>query len=345
MIGFSKRDGLIIDIHTHVSPIEYPEVPQGLEQSCCGRWPAMSGQTPDKKWLLSFGSQPFRTIEASSWDPTVRLAEMHDEGIAVQVLSPMPELLSYWLPLPGATVVLERVNSLIAEMVHNHPTRFFGLAAVPMQDPSLAAKLIYDVPDKLGLHGIEVGSNVNGTYLGDPRFDEVWAAAEDADICVFVHGIHPVAFANGNDRVLSVFAGIPSDVAASAASLLVSGVLEKFPRLRIALSHGGGGISSMLGRMDRGWGGSEGFGGRSKIKPSELASRFFYDSNIFDRQALGELCTRFPGRVCAGSDYPYALAQRGLSSYLESVGLAKSEHESLRAGAARKLLGSSRLVS
>lgn len=328
----------MIDIHTHVSPRDFPGVPAALGTSCCERWPVMSEGDAEGRWNLYFGQRLFRTLHETSWSAEPRRAAMDAEGVRLQILSPMPELLSYWLPAAGAIPILDAVNELISDMVRSDPARFAGLGGVPMQDPSIAAKAISDLKSRHGLHGVEIGSNVNGAYLGDARFAEVWAAAEEADVCVLIHGLHPVGFPATGDRALRAYAGIPSDVAATAASLLVSGVLEKFPRLRIALSHGGGGLPALLGRLDHGWTSTDGFAGRAARRPSQTARRFFIDSNIYDARFLRVLCGIFPGHVCIGTDYPYALAQRDILQYLAAAKLDTAVLDSVLEGAARDFL-------
>jgi aminocarboxymuconate-semialdehyde decarboxylase len=324
----------MIDIHTHCSPSSYPPSPAEAIA-----WPSMRGNDSAADLLdLWFGERFFRSLDERSWDAAARLAEMDRDAISLQALSPMPELLSYWLPQDAAVVLVEHVNRFIGEMVQTAPTRFAGLGAVTLQDVDAAVAQVGTLKGRHGLAGIEVGSNVNGVYLGDERFDDFWAACAEADLSVFIHGLHPLAFKACQDRSLTAFAGIPMDVAATAATLLVRGIPERHPGLRIALSHGGGGLGELLGRLDLGWTSTKCFGGRLDTPPSELAKRLFVDSNVYDCGAVAGLDRHFPAHVCLGSDYPYHLAQSGLATYAADAGLDPERTASLRDGAARAFL-------
>jgi hypothetical protein len=102
----------------------------------------------------------------------------------------MPELLSYWLPLDDALPLTRHVNDTIAAMVARAPDKFIGLGGVPMQDPDMAARELERLM-RDGFRGVELGSNINGAPLGDPKFDVFFAAAEELGAAVFVHALHP----------------------------------------------------------------------------------------------------------------------------------------------------------
>src|SRR5690606_17998018 len=119
-----------------------------------------------------------RSIEHDCWDPTRRVEQMGAMGVQRQVLSPMPELLSYWLPADDARDLASFMNERIAEMVQAAPDRFHGLGMVTLQEPELAAAQLGGIVRDLGLRGVEIGSNVNGRPLGDPAFEPFFAEAE-----------------------------------------------------------------------------------------------------------------------------------------------------------------------
>jgi len=100
--------------------------------------------------------------------------------VARQALSPMPELLSYWLPLEDSKALIRYLNEQIAEMIALAPGRFIGLGAVPLQDEDSAMRELEYVQKKLGFAGVEIASHVNGISIGDARFEPFFAAAEQA---------------------------------------------------------------------------------------------------------------------------------------------------------------------
>src|SRR5205085_8105517 len=111
--------------------------------------------------------------------------------LAHQAISPMPELLSYWMDAPDAQQLLRYLNEQIAAMVSESGGVLIGLGAVPLQDIDAAiAELRYAV-ETLGFAGVEIGSNINGTPIGDARFDPFFEACEALDAAVFVHALKP----------------------------------------------------------------------------------------------------------------------------------------------------------
>lgn len=138
---------------------------------------------------------------------------------------------------------------------------------------------------------------------------------------------------------LTVFAGFPIDVAMAAASLMTSGTLTRYPRLRIGFSQGGGALGSILGRLDKGWSAGDRYGIADMRKPSDQARSLFYDSNVYDPAYLHFLATRIaPGRVFVGTDYPYHIMQEAPADYARMAGLDDAALHSLHSGAAKAFL-------
>ena len=187
---------------------------------------------------------------------------------------------------------------------------------------------------------MEIGSNINGHLLGERIFDPFWEAAEALNMAVFVHALHPVATKSLDvTPTYTAFAGFPVDVAMSAASMMLNGTLQRYPKLRVAFSHGGGALNSILGRLDRGWKATGGYGIEGLEAPTMQAAKFFYDSNVYDAQNLSSLVTNMaPGHVFAGTDYPYLIQQEDLDAYLRTNHLGQEVIDDLREGAACRFL-------
>jgi len=212
---------------------------------------------------------------------------------------------------------------------------------VPMQDPDLAAREMYELRSRFGLVGVEVGSNINGAYLGDPRFDPVFAAAQENDLAIFVHALHPLQAKDiARFPMLAPFAAFPTDTALCAASLIMDGVLERFPRLKLAFSHGGGALGPILHRMEYGWSASDGFGGRLPQSPKAYARRFFFDSLVYDRAYLAHLAGHIaPGQIFLGTDYPYLIMQPQPRDFIRSAAELDEVDPSIWSDAAQRFLG------
>jgi len=126
----------LIDVHSHIVPRTLPADPTG---GGIDKWPCVQCQSLTAATVL-MGIKPFREIDERSWDVDRRVADMDRDEVAAQVLSPMPELLSYWLDVGPATELARYVNGAIAAMVAERPDRFYGLGSVPLQDPEKAAE-------------------------------------------------------------------------------------------------------------------------------------------------------------------------------------------------------------
>ena len=195
------------------------------------------------------GGKVFRVIDSRSWDAGRRMADMAGDDVDVQVVSPMPELLSHWFPADDADDLSRHINEEISGLCANDPRHFIGIGMVPMQEPKLAVKRMPGLKS-LGLRGFEIGTHINGMALGDERLHEVYAAAEAANLAMMIHPLHPA----GLDRMagrpeLAAVAAFPLETAFAAVSLMTAGIMERFPRLRIMLSHGGGALPWILPRL------------------------------------------------------------------------------------------------
>ena len=240
-----------IDVHSHVVPERFPA---WLGSKAPAGWPSMAPAHACHAHVMIDG-KVYRTVSDCCWSAARRLADMPAMGVAVQALSPMPELLSYWLAAADARQLLRYINEEIAAMVAESGGRFVGLGAVPLQDVDLAIDELRHAVQTLGFAGVEIGSNVNGVPIGDLRFDPFFEACEALGAAVFVHALKPA----GMDRLvgpppLQQVLAYPSEVGLAAASCITSNLIERRPRLRIAFSHGGGTLAMLLPRLQQGLG-------------------------------------------------------------------------------------------
>ncbi len=296
----------------------------------------------------------FRTVTDQCWSRARRLRDIDDEGVDRQVLSPMPELLSYWFSPEDGLEMARHVNGYIAALVQAEPTRFYGLGMAPLQDVDLAAKTLSEVRD-FGLRGVEVGSNVLGHSLGEECFLGFWEEVERLDLSVFVHALHPTF----TDRLVGPAqvtnaVGFPADTGLTAASLISGGTAERFPRLRVAFSHGGGTFPFLLPRFENAWSGTWNEerppGGlpvpASELRqalprsPAEYARRFYYDSLLFDARAVGYLVDMVgASQVVVGTDYPFFPRERPVDRTLQMLDLPAGQLEDIRSRNALRFLG------
>ena len=308
-----------IDTHTHFVPEQIPVEP--------GRnplWPSI--ELRDASAAVMVGGKMFRMIDSRSWDARRRIHDMAEDDIDVQVVSPMPELLSHWFPSADADLLCRHVNEGIAALCAGHPRDFIGIGMVPMEDAALAARRMEEIKS-LGLRGIEIGTYINSIPLGDARLDEVYAAAEQAGLLVMVHPLHPLGLDRmGGRPELAAVAAFPLETAFAAVSLMTHGVRERFPALQFLLSHGGGALIWLLPRLCHAYGLGQPLQSLFAKDPGEIAQSFYYDTILYDGPALQHLADKVgTDRLVVGSDYPFTIKQDKPAQFAEralSIGRA-----------------------
>ena len=323
----------VTDIHTHIVPAHFPRFADGRE-SPIGICP---GCTQGRADVIVDG-KPFRTITDECWNVARRLDTMQRTGIGFQLLSPMPELLSYWRPADIAADLARHVNDSMAEMVRQSPSHFKALGMVPLQAPDLAIEMLHALMACPEFCGVEIGTNINGLPLGDPQFEAFFAAAEQLGAAIFIHPLRPVpGYRTGGPGLMNALAVFPCEIALAAVSLFTSGVLTRHRQLRLAFSHGGGALSLILPRLDHGWDTLPAARQAIAERPSTQARRLYYDSLVYDRDALAFLVAKL-GRtqICIGTDQPFAVAEQDPLGRIDGLGLpAPDRARLLRENAAR----------
>lgn len=327
---------MVIDFHTHVVPDHFPNM---ADRNDGDRWPVMQCCDPTHKHVVISG-KTFRTVSHQSWSVPQRLDDMAGDHVHKQVLSPMPELLSYWFN-PADTLDFSRfMNAQIAEMVNQRPDSLYGLGMLPLQDPALAASEIVKLKQDFGLSGVEIGTNINGRVIGDPFFEPFFEAAESEGIVIFVHPLHPT----GHDRIigpkaLEAVLSFPSETAFSIASLMTGGMLDKYPNLKLVFSHGGGGFALLLPRIIQGWHTVPAVQKLILQHPAEYAKRLFYDTLVYDDKALQYLIDTFgSSQLVIGSDYPFSIMQEQVGNVLDHLKISPSDKDAIAYQNAQRLL-------
>lgn len=300
-LTWSERlDGLApgpVDVHTHVIDPGLPELGPGLP------WVERTG--PDRA-LITLDGRVYREIDHRSWSPAARLRDMDAEGIAVQVVSPIPVTLCHDAPLEGAIALSRAQNGFLAGFVAEEPGRFLALGAVPLQAPDLAAAELRRCVRDLGFLGAEIGTQAGGRELSDPFFAPLFAAADELGAVLLVHPVDRTIDPRLARLGLGFGLGMPGETAVAGAALLVDGTLDRAPNARIVLAHGGGSLPSVLPRVARG----------QLIAAPDTATedlavtrarQMWSDSLTYDVDSLRLAVTRFGAdHVVLGTDYPFA---------------------------------------
>jgi aminocarboxymuconate-semialdehyde decarboxylase len=248
-------------------------------------------------------------------------------------------MLCYWGP-PQATDAFARMqNDFIAGVVQRHPDRFAGAGTVALQDVQLAVRELERLKS-MEFSAVEIGSHVNGRDFDDPALLDFFAAAESLDLALFVH---PQGPSIGQERMgqyyLPFMVGYPADSALAAARLILGGVLERLPRLRICFAHGGGAFPAALGRLDHG------HRVRPEAKkfiarpPSHYAKRLYFDTLTHDPRLLAFNLEKFGAeRIMIGSDYPFDMGVDHPLAQLEGVTLNAADFDNITYKTAQRFL-------
>lgn len=181
-----------------------------------------------------------------------RLRDMDAAGIAKQILSLTSPGVQVF-DAPTAVSLAASFNDQLAEAIRKHPDRFAGLAAIAPQDPPAAAKELQRAVKSLGLKGAIVNSHTRGEYLDDPKFWEIFEAAESLGVPIYLHPNTPSPRMVGPflDRGLdgAVF-GFAVETSLHVLRIVVSGVFDRFPKLQMVIGHLGEGLPYWFFRID-----------------------------------------------------------------------------------------------
>jgi aminocarboxymuconate-semialdehyde decarboxylase len=274
----------------------------------------------DGAQVVRLGGREIRAAVREFVDLGRILEEQDRAGVDAVLLCP-------WVNLCG--VETARQNEGLAGLVGD---RVAALGTVDPERPEELRELVADGR----LSGVEVPASVGGAYLGDERFGDFWAAAEETGALVFVHpttrGFSDPVF---EQHYLWNTVGNPVETTITAAHLVLSGVMDDHPRLRVLLAHGGGAILALRGRLAH----------EQSFHPPGLdvraaLGRFHYDTVVHDVDVLRALVD-FAGadRVLCGSDYPFDMGSERPAELVRALGLAPADEDAILGGNALRLLG------
>jgi aminocarboxymuconate-semialdehyde decarboxylase len=343
---------LKIDIHTHILPRQWPDLDKKFGYLGFVRLE----HCDECSAKMMIGDRNFRDVRDNLWEPARRIEEMDEAGVTMQALSTVPVMFSYWAKPRDALDLSRMLNDHIAEVVRANPKRFAGLGTVPLQDVDLAAQELTRCVRHLGLRGLEIGTHVDPNdhchgpdcrNLDHPSLDIVWKTAQDLNAAIFVHPWDMM----GKERMpkywLPWLVGMPAETSLAICSMIFGGVFERFPRLRVAFSHGGGAFPGTIGRIEHGF----------RVRPDLVAidnkteprkylahgkqpARFYVDSLVHDADASKLLIKIFGvQRVALGSDYPFPLGEAEPGKLIESLKLSAKDKTQLLSETAREFLG------
>jgi aminocarboxymuconate-semialdehyde decarboxylase len=287
------------------------------------------------------GEREFRRITDACWNADQRLADMNEDGVDIQVVSPTPVFFSYGRTGGQAAAVAAIFNDLALEITSHDPTRLLPFCQVPLQD-AVAACAELDRCMENGHRGVEIGNHVGDHDLDSEMVVDFLQHCADRGVPVFVHP-WDMPTSPRLDRWMSQWlAGMPAETHLSVLAMILGGAFDRLPReLRIAFAHGGGSFAFWLGRADNAWHSrNDVVRGRSELPPSSYLDRFSVDSVVFNEASLRLLVDVLGAeRIMMGSDYPFPLGERPAGSVIRRASLSIDERAVLLGENAERFLG------
>jgi len=276
-------------------------------------------------------------IVPAFYDLDARLVEMDREGVGVHVLS-LTQPMVYWADDQLGLDLSIAFNDAVSAAHRRQPSRIYGFATLPMQNPTLALQELERAAKLPGIRGVYLATVVRDRDLSDRSFWPVYARCEALGLPIF---LHPMMV--NNERMKHYYLinllGNPFETAIAASHLIYGGVMDAFPNLEVSLPHAGGALPILRGRLDQGW------LIRPECKhlprrPSEYLRRFTYDTISYDVDILSDLVKLVGAdRVMMGTDYCFDIAYTEPVQIVEQTpGLTEAERAQILGGNARQLL-------
>lgn len=325
----------VIDVHAHILS---EEMMRRMRREAPELGPELS-EVDAEGAVLRVGAMIQRPFPRGGWDLETRIADLDAAGFTKQALSVCPQTFLYDLDPALTTTLSQLQNEAIAELVRDHPDRFLGLATVPLQDPQAAARELRRALTELKLHGVQIGSHVEGRNLDDPALEPFWAEANALKAFIMIHPQKTM----GGDRLgryyLKNLIGNPLDTTVAIASLVFGGVIERHPDIAFCMVHGGGFTPYQFGRMVHGWQVRPECRLHIKESPEASVRKLHFDTLTHSQPALRYLVDTFGAdRVLVGTDYPFDMGTLDGPRHVGELGLPKAEHELILGRRAEALL-------
>jgi aminocarboxymuconate-semialdehyde decarboxylase len=271
-------------------------------------------------------------------DPKIRLAEMDEKGIDILGVTMSPIIYGYFLDAEAGRRHAYRQNEAMAEYCGEDRSRLFFMATLPMQDPTAAAEEVRHATADLGAKAINIaGSLLGGRELDDPAFEPIWTKIAEADVPVF---IHPSLQMHADSEKVEKWApilGYPYQSTVAFSTILLSGILDRYPGLKFYFTHGGGFVPYQFGRIERM---APAYGYNHAKRPlRDYLGNFYFDILLHDVEARRYL-VEWAGaeQVIVGDNYDGIDSADGFA-FLDELGLHDQDAEMISSGNAIKLFG------
>ncbi len=248
------------------------------------------------------------------------LSDLKAAGMDMAVLQPTQTMFFYWAEPAAAAELTRMVNEYTAQGVQQYPEHFVGLATIPLQDVDLAIKELTYTVQELGLKGVVTGSHINGQGFDEEQFQPFFEKVEALDVPIFIHPSTPAGIERVRNYYLANFLAYPLESTVAAAKLVFGGVLDRYPNLKFCLSHAGGVLPFLVGRLEHGQSVRAEAQEHCKHPFHHYLKNFYVDTITFRPDTLRFVLEIMPeGHVFMGTDYPYDMADTDPVGSVESA--------------------------
>ncbi|MFD6798668.1 amidohydrolase family protein [Streptomyces cyaneofuscatus] len=274
-----------------------------------------------------------------------RLAEMDAAGLDMQVLSLNSPGIQAETDPAVAVAQAAAVNDLLAGVVREHPERFAGFAALPLQDPQAAAKELDRSVTELGMRGALVNAHTQGRHLDDPALRVVWERAEALDVPLYLHpanGVGTPHVIEGHPELVGPMWSWGTETASHFLRCVFGGVFDDFPGAKLLLGHMGEGLPYVMWRLDSRWEYHNHHGVElARGNPSEYLRHNLYITTSGVCSAPPLLCALLalgPEHILFGTDYPFE-DMATATEFLASAPISEADRARISHLNAEQLLG------
>jgi aminocarboxymuconate-semialdehyde decarboxylase len=305
---------MITDIHVHHVPEPFARFVEKAAPYLMHRDPA-SGETV----ALNVGPLKYG-LNRTFFDLERLIKRMQEMSVDHAVLSLATPFVKFDVPTSLGIEAAQLYNDEIARIHRAAPDTFDGWAFLPMQDPEAAANELCRAVRNLGLIGGYLPSNVKGRYLDSKEFAPIFDAATQLDVPLIIHPSNPPARDRTGDYELAVVSGYLFDTTLNIFHMIFSGLLDRYPGLRLCCTHLGGFAALLRARMQRELDTNPGLAARLKRPLTAYLQSIYYDTICFEpaylRAAL-ESDAVDPAHLVLGSDTPFPLGEPDPVGFIE----------------------------
>ena len=327
----------LIDVHAHIAPRSFFE-----EMKRSGKTFGVEvTETPAGFSVEMPGLPPTRPAGGGLVDLESRAGWLHDQGVERQVLAVWLDIHGYSLPADKAGDWARLVNEHVIRSAQEGGDAFRPVGTVPLSNGEAAARELEYVVKTLGLPAVMIPSDPVDIDLADPKYEPLWAAAEELGAPIMLHGATHSKWAKAGPPYLAFALGRTLDTTVVAAKLILTGVLDRHPHLKLMLCHGGGFLPYQIGRIVEGY-----VRGDSKLvelqrgDPEAYLPDLYYDVLTLNPRSL-RLLLDLAGseHLMLGSDYVWDPASGSLLQAVREVELSTQAYDDICRGTARTLFG------